>query len=402
MPRFSDLFLSAAACCVLVALALPASPSRATEARAPEARAPGAGTPEQLAAPFVGGEGGYAVYRIPSLVVTRAGTLLAFAEGRVSIDDHARNKIVLRRSTDGGRTWGPLQVVAGDGRESLNNPTAVVLHGSGRVVLMYQRYPESGGERHVKEGVAGDDTCLSFVTASDDDGRTWSEPADVTPQVKRPTGATSVASGPGVGTELRRGKHAGRIVFPFNQGPLGDCQVYAAYSDDGGKSWKYGAVAPAGADGRGNEVQMVELSDGRIMLNSRGSSGKHFRKVAVSADGGESWSPLRDDAALPESQCQASILRYDEPTGAGKGSILFVNPAVQKERTHGTVRLSEDDGATWPVSRELVPGDFAYSCLAVLPDRSVACLYETDNYRRIALVHFTTDWLRGGPEARRP
>jgi sialidase-1 len=171
--------------------------------------------------------------------------------------------------------------------------------------------------------------------------------------------------------------------------------VYAVYGDDGGKSWSYGAVAPAGDDGRGNEVQMVELSDGRVMLNSRGSSGEHFRKVAVSDTAGESWTQLRNDSALPESQCQASVIRYTPPEAGSKESLLFVNPAVSRGRTHGTVRLSDDDGATWPISRELVPGDFAYSCLAVTPDGSIFCLYEAEKYRKIELIRFSIDWLRG-------
>ena len=349
--------------------------------------------PQALTSPFVNGQGGFAVFRIPSLVVTRAGTLLALAEGRKNISDHAQNKIVLRRSTDGGHSWGPLQTVADDGRNCLNNPTAVVLRTGGRVVLMYQRYPADRGEAKVKAGVSGDQTCLSFVTHSDDDGVTWAAPVNVTPQVKRPTVATNVASGPGVGIELHAGPHAGRIVVPFNQGPPGHWQVYAAFSDDGGASWRYGDVAPAGADGRGNEVQMVELSGGRVMLNARPSSGKRVRKVAVSTDGGATWGPLHDEAALPDPQCQGSIVRDDGP--GGNGCLLFANPAVTKGRTHGTVRLSADDGATWPVSRLLVPGDFAYSCLAVLPDGSADCLYETDNYGQIALVHFTLSWLRG-------
>jgi sialidase-1 len=361
------------------------------------ARAFGAEAPalQPLEAPFVAGRDGYPIYRIPSLVITKTGTLLAFAEGRANLRDHAENNIVLRRSTDGGRNWLPLQVVADERPKCLNNPTALVLHENGRVLLMYQRYPKDKDEHTVTDGVTGTDTCLTFISTSDDDGKTWSKPSDITAQVKRPRGATSTATGPGIGIELRRGKHAGRILFPFNQGPLGNCRVYAAMSDNGGRSWKYGELAPTGADGRGNEVQMVELSDGHVMLNSRGSSGERFRKVAVSADGGETWSELHDDHPLPESRCEGCILRYDEPAGAGKGSILFVNPAVQKGRSHGTVRLSEDDGATWPVFRELVPGSFAYSCLAVLPDRTIVCLYETDNYGRIAMVRFTIDWLRG-------
>jgi len=364
----------------------------ATALRAAE---PAAGV-DAVSVPFIGGQNGYPAYRIPSIVVTRAGTVLAFAEGRANKSDHAENDIVLRRSTDGGKTWGELQVVAEDGPNCLNNPTAVVLRGSGRVLLMYQRYPKGKHEREVKPGVSGDDTCLSFIITSDDDGKTWSKPSDITPQVKRPTVATSLASGPGVGIELTRGKHAGRIVFPFNQGPFGNWQVYAVYSDDGGKSWRFGDLAPAGAAGRGNEVQMVELSDGRVQLNSRGSSGKALRKVAVSADGGQSWSELADEPAMPESRCQASVIRYDEPSLGNQGAILFVNPAVTAGRTKGTVRMSTDDGATWPISREIVPGSFAYSCLAVLPDKSVLCLYETDGYDRIQLCRFTLDWLKDG------
>jgi sialidase-1 len=355
-----------------------------------------ADAPRTLATPFVGEEGGYSVYRIPSLLVGKNGTLLAFAEGRANLHDQAENNIVLRRSGDEGKTWEPLQVVAGDGHNALNNPTGVLLHESGRILLMYQRYPQALPERKVKEGISGDETCLSFITSSDDEGKTWSKPLDITAQVKRPKGATSIASGPGVGIEVSHGKHAGRIIFPFNQGPLNNCQVYAVYSDDGGKSWRYGGVAPTSADGRGNEVQMVELSDGRVMLNSRGSSGEYLRKTAVSDDGGESWTQLQNAAALPESQCQASIIRYDEPRGVGKGPLLFVNPAVTRGRAHGTIRLSEDDGATWPISRELVAGDFAYSCLAVLPDKSILCLYETDKYRRIELIRFSIDWVRAG------
>ena len=357
--------------------------------------------PQHLTPPFVAAQDGYPKFRIPAVVVTKAGTVVAFAEGRASIADHAANDMVLKRSTDGGRTWGPLIVVAEDGDNCLNNPTALVLRDSGRILLMYQRYPKGIHEHQVKPGVSGDQTCLNFLVSSDDDGKTWSKPREITPQTK-PAGATSIASGPGIGIELRRGRHAGRIVFPFNHGPLRDCQVYAAYSDDRGKTWKYGDVAPAEKGFHGNEVQMVELSDGSVMLNSRGHSGKGFRKVAVSGDGGQTWSKLRDDAALPESRCQGSIIRYEGATAGGKGAILFVNPAVPKGRTKGTVRLSEDDGATWSVSRELVPGDFAYSCLAVLPDGSILCLYETDNYGRIALTRFTMDWLRGGQAPARP
>ena len=338
---------------------------------------------------FIADEGGYPIYRIPSLVVARSGAVLAFAEGRATRSDHAENDIVLRRSVDGGRTWSAVQVVAEDGANCLNNPCAVVLRESGRVLLMYQRYPKGIHEAQVMAGLEGDRICRSFITHSDDEGKTWSPPVDITAQVKRPIVATSIAGGPGVGIQLRHGRHAGRIIMPFNQGPLARCQVYAVYSDDGGKSWRMGDIAPEGPAGRGNEVQMVELADGRVMLNTRGSSGAAFRKIATSPDGGQTWSELVDDPNLPEPRCQASLIRHGD-------LLLFANPASQKTRSAGTVRVSRDDGRTWPASRELAADSFAYSCLGVLPDGTVLCLFERDGYRRITLARFAVEWLEGG------
>ncbi len=343
---------------------------------------------------FQGGQEGYATYRIPALVATGKGTLLAFAEGRVSMSDHAQNQLVLKRSVDAGKTWLPLQVVAVDGNASLNNPCVAVLD-SGRIVLLYQRYPADRGEAKVLAGITGEQTCLCFMTTSDDDGLKWSKPIDITPQVKRPTVATSIAGGPGIGIVLRHGKHAGRIVFPFNQqGPRGKYDLYSVFSDDGGKSWNFGDLASCDAAHRGNEVQCVELSDGRVMLNSRWSSGKHVRKIAISDDGGQTWSAVRDDAALPDSQCMASILRVSFPDKDTKGIIVYSGPADKKSRTIGTIRLSEDDGQTWPHSCIIQPGDFAYSCLATMRESTIGCLYEGDNYKTISFVRFTIDWVK--------
>jgi sialidase-1 len=344
---------------------------------------------------FQAGEDGFPAYRIPSLVVTAKGSVLAFAEGRANGSDHARNKIVLKRSTDGGRNWGKLHVVAEDGDNSLNNPCAIALP-AGRVLLVYQRYPKSLDEHNTMDGVAGDQTSLSFLTVSDDDGATWGTPVDITAQVKRPKGVTSHCSGPGIGAQLTRGEHKGRIMVPFNQGPYGKWEVYAAWSDDQGQTWKYGDVAPGGQSHRPNEVQFVELSDGRVMLNARGMAGEHFRKTAVSADGGQTWSALADDRNLLEPRCMASIIRASFPDGGSSGLILYSGPNSQNRRAAGTIRGSDDDGQTWKLSRELVPGVFGYSCLALLPDGSVGCLYESEISRKINFVRFTLAWLKGG------
>jgi sialidase-1 len=344
---------------------------------------------------FTNGRDGYPVYRIPALVTTRKGTLLAFAEGRASRRDHAQNDIVLKRSTDGGRSWEPLQVVNDDGENCLSNPTAVVVRESGRVLLMYQRYANGFDEHKAEPGLDGPHICRTFLQYSDDDGTRWSAPADITVQVKRPVEVTSTAAGPGIGIELSHGDHAGRLLIPFNQGPYGKWQVYAVISDDGGKSWHYGQTAPEGAPGHANEVQFVELSDGSVMLNARNQGGgAKLRKISISHDGGETWTPTRHDPALIDPVCQASILRYAGRDG--EGVLLFSNPASQSSRTNGTVRLSRDDGKTWAASRVLYPGGFAYSCLAALPDGAAGCLFERDGAKEVSFARFSIDWVEGG------
>ncbi|TWU22293.1 Sialidase precursor [Novipirellula galeiformis] len=348
---------------------------------------------------FVPKQDGYPAIRIPALVTTKQGTLLAFAEARQG-GDHSQNDIVLKRSTDHGTSWGPIQVVHGAGELALNNPQPVVL-GSGRVLLMYQR--STLGERNAKAGF-GPDAFFTFTQFSDDDGKSWSDPVDVSRQVKRAEHVTSVASGPGIGIVLERGKYRGRIVMPFNQGPYGEWQVYAAYSDDEGQSWKMGDLAPGDGKGHGNEVQMVELQDGRVMLNARtqGRGGTKHRKVAWSEDGGQTWTPLQVDVNLIDPVCQASILRYSwsedgaAENGAAEDSasrILFSNPASQSGRQNGILRLSEDEGQTWPKSRVIYPAGFAYSCLTKLADGRIGVLFERDGYKAITFTALSLDSL---------
>jgi sialidase-1 len=305
----------------------------------------------------------------------------------------------MKRSLDRGKTWGTLQVIHEDGRNSLGNPTVVLVRATGRVLLMYQRYAKGFDEHRAEPGLDGPHICRTFLQHSDDDGLTWSPPAEITAQVKRPTEVTSTATGPGIGIQLARGQYAGRILMPFNQGPYGKWKVYAVMSDDGGKAWRYGQTAPEGAAGYANEVQFVELNDGSVMLNARNQGGGlKLRKVSISRDGGETWSITHQDMTLIEPTCQASLLRHPVNVNPAQDVFLFSNPATQTARTNGTIRLSRDEGKTWPMSRVLYPGGFAYSCLASLPDGSVGCLFERAGPKRISFVRFTVEWVEGGNE----
>jgi len=350
-------------------------------------------TPLQFKDVFVGGQDGYPAYRIPSLIITQKGTLLAFAEARANKGDHARNKIVLKRSLDKGATWRQLQLICDAGSGCLNNPEVVVEKASGRIILMFQKYPESFDESSVVAGLEGDRICRTLVTHSDDDGLTWSAADEITASVKPPVGATSNASGPGIGIQLASGSCKGRLVFPFNQGPPGHWKVYAVYSDDRGATWKYGEVAPEDSNSGANEVQMVELTDGTVMLNARNQMGSHQRRIALSKDGGQTWSRLSDEPTLIEPRCQGSILRHPVNHRRADDVLLFSNPVSVSARTNGIIRLSKDDGKTWAASRTITEGEFAYSCLVSLDHQNVGCLFERDNYDKISFTRFSLKWI---------
>jgi len=344
---------------------------------------------------FRSGTEGYHTFRIPALMVTPRGTLLAFCEGRkTDRGDHGDIDLVLKRSADGGKAWGPIEVVYEEGgtkKITIGNPCPVIDRTSGRIWLPFCR-----------------DNDDVLVTYSQDDGKTWARPREITQDVKQPQWGW-YATGPGVGVQLERGTHKGRLVIPCDhrdkEGSKPPMVSHVFYSDDHGETWKLGgSVAP-----HTDECQVVELQDGRLLINMRNYWGRHGgkperggkRAVAWSDDGGLSWSSLRFEKALPEPACEASFLRYTAGPSS-KNRLIFSNPASSKERVRVTVRLSYDEGESWPVSRLLHDGPSAYSCLAVLPDQRIACLYEAGDasaYESIRFARFTLDWLTEGKEA---
>jgi len=351
---------------LVVGLTVPAS-ARAEAAAGPEASAgPGAAAGPERVVVFRSPGEGYHTFRIPSLLATPKGTLLAFAEGRKrGRGDAGDIDLVLKRSTDGGRTWGPLQVVWDDGPNTCGNPCPVVDERTGTVWLLmtWNRGDDREGAIIARKAK---DTRRVFLTCSSDDGRTWRPPVEITETTKRPEW-TWYATGPGVGVQLRLGPHKGRLVVPCDHAAAYPDHKYAShviYSDDGGRTWRLGGVVRPAV----NECQVIERTDGRLLLNMRSYAGKRCRAVATSADGGRTWTPARPEPALPEPVCQASLVRYTPSDAAGRSVVLFSNPASPRARVNMTVRASFDDGATWPVARSLHAGPSAYSCLARLPD----------------------------------
>ena len=344
---------------------------------------------------FVSGESGYHTYRIPSAIVAPKGTLLAFAEGRRGgAGDAGDIDLVLRRSQDGGRTWALMQVIGDNGPNTFGNPCAVV---DSRTNTIWLLTTQNRGTDREKDIIAGASEASRTVWAmrSQDDGATWSTPVEITASVKAPDW-TWYATGPGVGIQIR----SGRIVVPGNhaEAKSGIHRSHLFFSDDGGASWTLGASSDPGT----NESQVVELADGGLLLNMRNHPPKpeNFRMIARSADGGRTLSSAVPDRALVEPPAQASLLRLSTARDRDRNRLIFANPA-STARERMTVRVSDDEGATWAVSRVLHEGPAAYSSLVVLPDRTIGLLFERGDrspYERITFARFTLEWLTSGSE----
>lgn len=325
-------------------------------------------------------------YRIPALVTAANGDLLALCERRTGLADHAKNDIVLRRSSDGGQSWDEMEIIHDAGGDSLNDPSLIVME-SGEIILMYQVFPEGYHTvtRHhmtmAERGFGGPKNTQTLMRKSSDHGRTWSEPVDVTRSVRRPE-AVNIAS-PGRGIELKKGDHAGRLLFPvYENHSTADKRIWntsVLISDDKGKTWRMSEMVPPDElGGYGNENQIVELKDGSILMSSRNQSGKKLRRMTVSRDGGETWEPYRLAGDLVTPQCMASVIR--------KGDLLVHSLPNSGSRKDGAILISRDEGENWERVHTITPGGFAYSSLTEMVDGRIACLYEANGYKTIRLA----------------
>jgi len=355
---------------------------------------------------FPPGMNGVARYRIPGLVVTPKGTVLAYCEARRNnSSDWGEIEVHLRRSIDGGKTWSPAEPIAHRGErialspskgaevareQTVNNPVAIVDQQAGCIEFLY---------------------CVNYARCfsmrSEDDGLSWSQPVEITSALeafRKFTNWKVLATGPGHGIQLV----SGRLVVPVwlaygNETDHRPSVSGTIYSDDHGKSWNAGAIAfPNQGDfGNPNETMIAQLSDGRVMLVARNESKANRKLIAYSLDGASGCSEPVFHDQLWEPICMASLVTHPSAPGA----LLFSNPhslaldsngkevpGGRGKRMNLTIKLSHDDGKTWPFSETLDSGPSAYSDLSVMPDGTVLCLYERD--QSIVCARFDLEWIR--------
>ncbi len=371
---------------------------------------------------YEAGTEGYFTFRIASVTATRQGSLLAFCAARKGNGgDWDPIDIVVRRSTDSGKSWEPMKILVHSEGIPCDNATPITDFITGEVHLLYQI-----------------DYARCYYIKSADDGLTWTQPVEITSTIdefKKVYPWVVLAPGPGHGIQLTNG----RLVVPFWLSNGGGKEfgpnhrghrpsiVVSAFSDDHGKTWKAGEVAVPDNDTTviPNETSCVQLSDGRILFNSRNESLNYRRLFTYSNNGATSWSkPVFADAFF-EPICFGSMCRYSLQPFQSKNRILFCNPdsrqdpwtaekpstprsARNRHRTNLTIRMSYDEGITWPVSKIIDTGIAGYSDLAVTPDGIIHCFYEGgsiagtggNHYKNthMSVVSFDLKWLTEGKD----
>lgn len=301
---------------------------------------------------------GYNVFRIPTAIVTKSGKILAFCEGRKSIMDNGNIDLVMKSSADNGKTWSNLKVIWDNGNNTCGNPAPVFDKVTGDVIVL-----------------ATMNNDRVFVLRSTDEGNNWEKPVDITSSVK-PENWKWYATGPVHAIQLEQPAYKNRLVVPCNHtiANIGKNVSHAIYSDNNGKTWQLGGIAPKENT---DECSVAELTNGNVILNMRNNDrGLPNRKTCISTDGCNTWSNPVYDSTLIEPICQGSLLRYS----FAPDILLFSNPKHKKTRKNLTLSISKDSGKTWIKQITICAKKSAYSDIVLLNNGNILCLFETGKF----------------------
>ncbi len=341
------------------------------------------GAQNERVALYSDGDGSYSAFRIPALLKTSNGNLLAFAEGRWNgLDDAFDIDLVVRRSTDNGKTWGPIEIVWDDADNTCGNPTPVQDPSTGRIFL-FMNWNLGPDEQNLIESSASIDTRRIYLTYSDDEGQTWSDPVDMTATLKDTLNGTWHGMGPCHGIVKTRAPHRGRLILPaYYKDKNGKGYAYIIYSDDHGRTWHRGTNCVSGDVPQGaSECAVAECSDGSLYLSMRTIGPRDgLRHYALSIDGGYSWTSHYVATSLFDPRCQGAVVNGS--VKKANNTLLYLHPQNTQKRADLVLSVSRNDGRSWN-NRKFIYPIAAYSDLFVIAKNKVALLYEADNYTHI-------------------
>jgi sialidase-1 len=380
---------------------------------------------------FESGKEDYALYRIPGIVVTAKGTVLAYCEARkTGKSDWDRIDVMMRRSTDGGKTWAPQKnIITLDGKFE-KNPVAVAQK-LGKPDEITINNPVAIADR--KTGSVHFVYCVEysrcFYMRSDDDGASFSKPVEITSAFEKMRADYPwkvIATGPAHGIQLKNGRLLVPIWLSTGSGGHGHrpSVVSTLFSVDNGQTWACGEIAANATDPltNPNETVAIQLADGRVMLNIRSESPPNRRALSYSADGATKWTKPVFHEQLLEPVCMASMIRLSESPASDRNRILFSNPdnlelakgtpkpGSNRDRKNVSIKMSTDEGQSWPVSKSIEPEFSGYSDLAVAADGTILCIYERgskdgkNNYmtKLLTVARFNLEWLTDGKDTLPP
>lgn len=309
-----------------------------------------------------GKEKNIACYRIPALVTSPDGDLIAVCDQRVptcaDLNGNRDINIVMRTSPDNGENWSEIRTIVDypEGR-SASDPSMITDRLTGTIFLFFNYM-----DHDLEEGI-----YYLKMARSSDNGKTWSTPEDITDQITKPDWHGDfkfITSGRGMQTQ------SGKLVHTLVNLQKG---LHLFRSEDHGRSWSLLEVPLI----PGDESKIIELADGTWMVNSRVNGAGH-RYVHLSADEGKTW-VTHAEAGLADPGCNASLIR--------EGNLLFFsNPNCTDQRRNLTLRISTDQGKTWGEGRSMWAGNSAYSSMTFIPGKGIGLLYERNDYREIAFT----------------
>lgn len=333
---------------------------------------------------FLKGTDNTHTFRIPALVTAPNGDLVCAIDARRKSSADLKwvrdIDIAVKRSSDNGATWSDMEICLNlpDG-EPVSDPSLIVDNVTNEIFLFYNYMA-----RDTADGI-----FYFFVQKSSDNGKTWSNFENITPQIAKSEWYTNfkfITSGSGI--QSRNGTLLHTIVNLQNG-------LHVFGSEDHGQTWflKDVPVTPA------NESKIIELNDGTLMINSRLGKSENKRFVHRSTDNGQIWTGNYDES-LVDAGCNASIIRYTSThDGYAKNRLLFSNANHPNSRKNMTVKISYDEGLTWSEGKSIYTGGAAYSDLTILKDGTIGLVYENDGYEGVKFARFTLDWLTDGTDS---